>query len=449
MMSFRTCQSISGWLVGAFAACLIVVPWGYFMVPLVASGVAAVSIPSVRHRWRYLDHEDALWCLALLAYAALWLWDVRRTGVWPVGEGDQGVGLPLWPILAAGLLIWLRCVGPSPRHWWLGIAAGALAAGGIALFECLVLRYSRASNGMNPIPFGNIALLLGCLSLLAAIWWWARRRRASRRHIQASRGERLALVAVLGGFLASLLSGTRGGWVALPLLLGLCYLAWRWLPVGTVRPAAPWRRFTMIMGLLMLMVVTAVPISGVTSRLERAVEDFQAYQQGEERDGSVGLRLEMWRAGYRLFLERPVTGWGEGRLEAARDDMVARGDLHPGVSVFDQLHSDTIDTAARRGLLGLVVLGLFYGVPLWLFYRRLGHEEVGVRVLAVAGLLIPVAFLEFGLTQSMLRDVRGLSGYMGLSIGCWAVMRREEWIARRCHRRLARAQPLDTGRADG
>ena len=44
----------------------------------------------------------------------------------------------------------------------------------------------------------------------------------------------------------------------------------------------------------------------------------------------------------------------------------------------------------------------------------------------MAGLMTPLAFIIFGLTQSMLRDVHGLSGYLGLSIGCWVILRREE-----------------------
>ena len=44
----------------------------------------------------------------------------------------------------------------------------------------------------------------------------------------------------------------------------------------------------------------------------------------------------------------------------------------------------------------------------------------------MAGLMTPLAFIVFGLSQSMLRDVHGLSGYLGLSIGCWVILRREE-----------------------
>lgn len=87
-----------------------------------------------------------------------------------------------------------------------------------------------------------------------------------------------------------------------------------------------------------------------------------------------------------------------------------------------------IDTAARRGLVGLGVLLLLYGVPLWLFWRRLAFPDTdpAVSVLATAGMMVPIAFIDFGLTQSMLRDVRGLSGYLGLCIVYWAALRRTE-----------------------
>jgi O-antigen ligase len=134
----------------------------------------------------------------------------------------------------------------------------------------------------------------------------------------------------------------------------------------------------------------------------------------------------MWRGGLQLFVERPWTGWGEGRLETARDALVANHILHPGVSYYDQLHSDIIDTAARRGVVGLLGLVLLYGVPIYLFSRRLGCSSPGVRILAMSGLMITLAFLIFGLSQSMLRDVHGLSGYLGLSIGCWVILKREE-----------------------
>lgn len=329
------------------------VPWGYFAVPLLAglTLLAGLVLARPREICQRLDRDDILLCAALLAYGGLWLGDVWRTGNWPVGEGNQGVLLPLWPLLAAALLVWLRRFPPPVQTLWWATGCGALGAGSIALYERLLLSQARASNAMNAIPFGDLSLLLGAISLMGALWCLGHDQ--TRRRVLLT----LNLLGAAAGLTGSLLSGTRGGWIALPLLL-----------------------------------------------------------------------LLAWRAGARLFPERPLAGWGEGRLEVERDRLVAQGKFPPGISRYDQLHNDIIDTAARRGLLGLGTLLLLYGAPLWLFWRHLAvpRRDPTLGVLATAGMMVPVAFIDFGLTQSMLRDVRGLSGYLGLCVICWAVLRQAE-----------------------
>lgn len=402
----------------AFIALLVVMSWSYAVVPLLLASVLLVGlVVSVRDAdWQRLDREDGVCCLALLAYGGFWLLDVGRTGHWPVGEGSQGMLLPLWPLLAAALLVWLRLHSPHPRVLWWAVSCGALGAGSIALYERLVLGYARASNGINAIPFGNLSLLLGALSLLSALGCLSLGRPYHRGLLV------FALLGGLAGLLGSLLSGTRGGWVAAPLLLLLVYRAARGLvSAGILRRIA-------VGFMAILLVVVLLPQSGVVDRLVLALSSFQQSFQEASHGSSVGIRLEMWRAGGTLFVERPLAGWGEGRLEAARDALVEQGTLHPGVSRYDQLHSDVIDTAARRGLVGLSVLMLLYGVPFWLFWRRLvaPGTDPTVSMLATAGMMVPIAFIDFGLTQSMLRDVRGLSGYLGLCVVFWATLKRAE-----------------------
>ncbi|WNK20173.1 O-antigen ligase family protein [Halomonas piscis] len=402
----------------AFLALLIVVPWGYVAVPLVAGMtlLAGLALTPPQRLWRRLERDDVLLCAVLLAYGGLWLGDVWRTGHWPVGEGNQGILLPLWPWLAAALLVWLRRYPPPAQTLWWGAGGGALGAGAIALYERLMLGETRASNAMNAIPFGNLSLLLGMLSLMGALWCLGRGL-SGRRALLA-----LCLLGATAGVTGSLLSGTRGGWIAAPLLLLLVYRA----SAPLVTPAL---RRRLALGILAgLLAVALLPQSGVSDRVDQASRDLQQYWQDDSRATSVGLRLEMWRAGATLFPERPLAGWGEGRLEAARDRLVAKGEFPPGISRYDQLHSDMIDTTVRRGLLGLGTLLLLYGVPLWLFWRRAkgSRRDPTLGVLATAGMMVPIAFVDFGLTQSMLRDVRGLSGYLGLCIIVWVALRRSE-----------------------
>ncbi|WP_311957694.1 O-antigen ligase family protein [Halomonas garicola] len=412
----RLLTRLNGVWVFAFVALLIVVPLSYAMVPLLAGVtlLAGLALTPPQRLWRRLDRDDALLGAALLAYGGLWLGDVWRTGIWPVGEGNQGVLLPLWPLLAAALLVWLRRFPPPTQTLWWAASCGALGAGAIALYERLVLGQARAANGMNAIPFGNLALLLGALSLMGALWCLGRGL-SGRRGLLA-----LSLLGAAAGLTGSLLSGTRGGWIAAPLLLLLVYRAARGLVPTGLRRGITAGIVAILLGVVLL------PQSGVVARVDQAVSNLQQYWQGESRGTSVGLRLEMWRAGATLFPERPLTGWGEGHLEAARDRLVAKGEFPPGISRYDQLHSDMIDTAARRGLLGLGTLLVLYGVPLWLFWRRAkgSHRDPALSALATAGMMVPIAFIDFGLTQSMLRDVRGLSGYLGLCVICWAALRR-------------------------
>ena len=405
-------------LLWSFVSLLILVPWGYAAVPL-AGGLLALSWLLVRdpaqHRSALLDGEDRLWLLALMAFAGVWCWDVSRTGIWPVAEHGRGWLLPMWPLLAATLLVWLRRHPPLRIGWWLGLVVGGLGAGAIAVHERFVLGDYRADNDMNAIPFGNISLLLGVLALVAMLGRFSSPQRTSS-WLTAALG-----LASVAGFAASVFSGTRGGWVVVPLLL--------WMGFRGFRRVFPPRQMLMVAAGFWLLVVglvamTAITDYGVSERIEGAVNDVRDYVEDGDSGSNVGLRLDMWHAGGRLFLEKPLLGWGEGRLEEARDAMVEEGTVHPDVMIYDQLHSDIIDTAARRGLLGLMTLVALYGVPLWLFARHLHRSrDAQTRILALSGLMVIVAFVGFGLTQSMLRDVRGLSGYLGLIVACWALLK--------------------------
>ena len=393
---------LHGALLVGFLALLLVVPGTYYAVPLVVAVLApwALARPALAPA---LDREDGLFFATLLLFGGVWCLDVARTGTWPVGEGNQGLFLPLWPFLAAWVGLAWRRRPPSAKGLWAGVALGAALAGGIAAYEFGWLGRHRADSGINAIPFGNLALLFGSLAMVA--------------FLARVRPRGWFLLAAVLGVLASLFSGTRGGWVVLPLLLAV--LAWAF------GERLPRRRLWPLLGVLAaLLIGSAVfPQSGVRQRVDLAVENLQDYARGDAAS-SLGARLDMWRAGLRLFAERPLLGWGEGRLEARRDQWVAQGQYYAGISRYDQLHNDLIDTAARRGLVGLVSLLLLYGVPFWLFARHSRRRvDPGARALATAGLVVVVAFLGFGLSQSMLRDVRGLSCYLALLMVCWCLLK--------------------------
>ena len=407
-----------------FVSLLVVIPTAHWGVPLLGlvllvPGSAAIRFLTLTRGPRELpprnlERDDWLWVLVLLAYGGFWLLDVGRSRQWPLDSAALAIPLPYWTLLAAGLSIWLVRYPPGVRVFWVAVCAGALGAGSVALYERLVLGKARASNALNAIPFGNLSLLLGGLSLLALLWC------LRRGHARSPGMAMLALLAGLFGIVGSLLSGTRGGWVALPFLLllwfrssrGLLPVAWRYSAVASLA--------------VVFIVALWLPSANVTPRLAAAVTEAQQFQAGEAR-GSVGLRLEMWRGGLELWSERPLLGWGERGVTERLHALIDSGEISPSIRRFRQLHSDVIDTAARRGLMGVATLLMLYGVPLWCFWRRLrSARSAGTQLMAGAGMMVCVAYIDFGLSQSMLRDSLGLSGYLGLCLACWASLRGSE-----------------------
>ena len=170
--------------------------------------------------------------------------------------------------------------------------------------------------------------------------------------------------------------------LVLILLLTLHETGFRW---GRLRVGPVWLVGVLVAVLLTMSLMPGAPVKG---RLAQGVTNLQEYADGDAAS-SLGIRLEMWRAGWQLIKRRPGLGWGEGRLEAQRDVWVEQGRFHPGISRYDQLHSDLVDTFARRGLVGLLSLMALYGVPLWLFWChwRKGRDEDS-RALALCGVLV-------------------------------------------------------------
>ena len=98
---------------------------------------------------------------------------------------------------------------------------------------------------------------------------------------------------------------------------------------------------------------------------------------------------------------------------------VAAGLAHPIVLQFGHAHNEWLDMFAKRGVLGLGGLLLFYAVPLALFWptrvRVLGADGLVDRqalCLRLVGVLLPLGYLGFGLTQVFLAHFNGNMVYL-------------------------------------
>lgn len=328
------------------------------------------------------------------------------------GEGVRALDKPIRFALASFAMVLLMKYPPRLSWLWAGLALGGILTAAWTGYQKFFLGAERAGGYTHLIQFGNIAMLTGFFCL-AGLNWAAIQ---NRRWVWMV----FLLLGAIGGVLASLLSGSRGGWVGMPLILLVLYRAYRdFASTRTVFALA-----ACIAGASFA--VYNVPQLGVQQRVHSAVEDIQLYQQGIS-ETSIGARFEMWRGAAQLFAEKPVFGWGSVNYQPAMQDLVAQGRADPVVAGFGHPHNEMLNVAAKQGIVGVLALLALYLIPLRLFAPGLQSPNLNERALATAGTLLPVAYIDFGISQAFLVHNSGVMIYafwLAVLWGCYRCAQR-------------------------
>lgn len=144
----------------------------------------------------------ALWyAIILLSYI---LGDQTDTGFKMIGRSLR------IPLIIPAFLACRRYL--TQKTWFFaGLVVAAFATLFIALGQSIQAPESvRASGVAQAIPFGDLSISIAFMAAAFAFIW--RPKRKQLRYL-------LAGAAISSGLIASILSGTRGGWVAVPVLL--------------------------------------------------------------------------------------------------------------------------------------------------------------------------------------------------------------------------------------
>ena len=384
--------SLAVFLMGALA---LVVPSGYSIGPvlllLASTALLFKRFKCFKCSSFVLLSQDRWIIVALVAYGLV-------VGVMSAVElGSRGFDRPLRFLLAIPVLLLILRYPPRLSWLWGGLALGAIGAGSLALWMKLVEGVVRVGGFLHVIQFGNLSMLMGVLCFAGLGWAVVQR----QRHAWVA----LLLLGALIGMLGSVMSGSRGGWVGLPVVAYVLYRGYgRQLPMAIKAGAVG-------AALALVATVYLLPQTGVQQRVEAAVSDISHYVSGTETDTSLGLRFEMWRGAAQLIAERPLLGWGEAGYREALGELGEQGVISPVAAEFGHAHNEFIDAFAKRGLVGLAVLLMLYMIPMRMFAPSLSHPDLPTRSLAVAGTLLPVAFIDFGLSQTFLAHNSGATFY--------------------------------------
>lgn len=333
------------------------------------------------------------------------------------GRGANTLDAPGRMVLVLSALLVVRVAGPPPAALWLGAAGGALLGAGFVAWQRWMLGLDRPGGLLNPITFGDLSL---CLALLALVGL-AEARTAPRRWIAGG--------GIAAGLAASLLTGSRGGWLALAAALLLP--AWR-------RDLLP-RRLALGVPLLACALAGAawaLPQTGVRTRVAEGVRDVRLYLAGSPLPTSVGVRLDLWRAGLRLAAEHPWRGQDTPAYKRRMRKWVVAGELSPAVFAPPEpphLHNDALQALVTRGIPGLLAwLGILLA-PLVFFRAQLMQARGTRRAAALAGLLVVLAYAAFGLSEVIFWSMKASVFYalmVALLMG-WCLADEASWTVPR------------------
>jgi len=338
-------------------------------------------------RNRLIDKNALQYAVPVLVYAA---------GHLLLGLHESFAWRSLDPVLPFGLMVFglwaLRHYKPSASWFWTGLASGAICAAGISGYQSIKLGM-RAEGFTHSIQFGNIALLFGVICMVRAL-----------TTLRLSWLNLLMWLGFASGVVASVWSQTRGGWVAIVLIFS-------WVLLHALK-LMHWSKRAF--ALLVLIACIAVPVSQLElrnvliSRVSTAVEQTKAYFQTNQQNSSVGSRLAMWKFAINKVGDAPWLGQGMNGWIELRDQGVAKGELHPFITNFGHVHNEYLDVLLKRGLVGLGLLLMLYLGPMVLFFRPyLKATNSEVKSLALAGMVIPMMYMDFGLTQVFLSHNSG------------------------------------------
>ena len=309
-------------------------------------------------------------------------------------EGGKTLGTHARLILFWPLVVALTVAGFRARHLFLTTALVALSTLA-ALLIALATDYqntgellnTRFGAGINPISFGNLALLGGALALVGGSYF-ARTGRAATAFAVFGLGTAAITIAML--------SGTRSNLIALPVLLALL------LPlVGRKLRAAG------------IVIVALVSLGFLLSndRMHRSIESAIG---DAPLDSGIEIRLELWQLAADMFMEHPWTGVGLGGYSSYIE---ALAESHPEHAYLKDCctghaHNDLLNNAATSGIPGALSWAFLIFIPLVIFARNLFNSHHPSAHIAVAGTMVSAGYLLFGITEATFNRSLFLTFYL-------------------------------------
>lgn len=343
----------------------------------VISGVVYCAWHVARSDTPWPVRRPILW--SALAFFAFFLAEAAAGLAHPGGKWVAEIveNLPflgLWPLYGIIHADRERLIGPLEKSAVAASVIGALLTGPV-----------RFSWERAQLMAGNPGVLAVLASILFAVNILGFSRRTDRTRWWSALGSACSAYIILA-------TGMRALW---PILVVVPILAR--LLLAKTAPRRPTQFPAYVAGGMALLFVGAFGFQLVSNRVDEAQNDLSA-AENQDYATPIGNRFLMWRAGYLLFLEKPMLGQGPGnsaKLMAVKTKEISGVELG-----YTHYHNAAITELVRSGIVGLAALASLFIVP-FSFCLRAKKDNA-----AMAGFFVlcsvQSAYLLSGLTGIML-----------------------------------------------
>jgi O-antigen ligase len=303
----------------------------------------------------------------------------------PIGSFMQWV-LPVALAVAYGLL---EIAGPDPR--W---------------------PTRDTTRVVDPLVFGYFTLTFGmmCLASIRPRDWrgWARL------------GVLLRLAGLALGLYLSVRSGSRSGWLAVPIVLAIwLYHHWgRGHPLATVR--------AVLAGVAMSLAAYLL-VPTVAARLDQAVHEATEYTwHSVPAETSVGLRITYLRIASDVFAMHPLAGVGDTSRTPPAPLSAFPYASHMAVQAAfsSAFHNQLVSNAVRNGIGGLLSTAALLFVPLAACARRLRRSVRGSGKDVMMGLAFSICMVVSSFSTEIV-DLKFAASFYAVMVAlfCAAALR--------------------------
>ena len=335
----------------------------------------------------------------LLFYSGLFLYLSAWITVWGKGVELESADRFLTLCMFIPVYFFFKKTQVNEKIVWLGLMLGVLITCAHASYEVFVQAPNlRAHGTTNPIFFGSMSLFMGLIVLMSLRrrdgWFWV-----------------VAPVIVFGlSVFTGILSGSRI--VYIEVLVSTLWALWYIYKFVSKKAT-----IASLTAFIIISISIYTFSSYVEQRIDRAVVNGASYLESNDinhksRGTSTGVRFEMWKGAWMMFLENPVLGVGWGEYHTQLNKYIDQGKISSEAKMFHQPHNNYFSALSRGGILGFIGLLAALLIPLKVFYSRALDADPAYRCFAFGGVLLTSGFMVLALTADPFQSSKSILSFV-------------------------------------